>query len=329
MSGQFADCWFLTGPTASGKSELALALAERLGAEILALDSMTLYRGMDIGTSKPTSADQARVPHHLIDLADPGAEVSVDWYLRQARRAADVIRQRGRQPLFVGGTPLYLKAALRGLFDGPAADPAFRKALEHEAALHGTAPLHQRLGAIDPIAAGRIHPGDLRRITRALEVHALTGRPISAWQSQFARPATPAPPVACLLRDRQELYARIDERVVRMLDAGWIEETRGLVARFGSIGGQAAQAVGYASIIEHLAGRIDRAQLTAIIQTRTRQFCKRQLTWFRHLEELTPFPLAPEETFARRLERLAQFFVEYRKEPSAARPSGGDQAGTF
>jgi tRNA dimethylallyltransferase len=279
------ECWFLTGPTAGGKSAVAIEVAQKLDAEILALDSMTLYRGMDVGTAKPSAEDRLKVPHHLLDLLDPSESSSVAWYLKQAEAAAREVLGRGKKPLFVGGTPLYLKACLRGLFDGPPADPAFRAELEHDAKESGTPALHARLAAIDPLAASRILPGDLRRIVRALEVHRATGVPISDLQRQFETPADPAPKVACIVRPRLELRARIAERVYAMLASGWIDEVERLWNRKPGPGREARQAVGYFEISEHLAGNLDAAQMHEQIVIRTRQFSKRQMTWFRHIAE--------------------------------------------
>jgi tRNA dimethylallyltransferase len=183
----FDRALILTGPTGSGKSRLALDLAERLGAEIVCMDSMTLYRGMDIGTAKPSAADRARVPHHLLDVLDPWESASVAWWLGRAAECCRDIAGRGRRPLLVGGTPLYLKALLYGLFEGPPADETVRRRLSAEAERDGPAALHARLDRVDPATAARLHPNDLRRVVRALEVWELTGRPISAWQTQWRR----------------------------------------------------------------------------------------------------------------------------------------------
>src|SRR5437763_664579 len=176
-SDPFANALILTGPTGSGKTELGLELAERLGAEIVCMDSMTLYRGLDVGTAKPTAAERARVPHHLIDVLDPWESANVAWWLDRAAAACADIRSRGRRPLLVGGTPFYLKAVLYGLFDAPPLDRDLRSALEAEAMRVGPAAFHDRLRAVDPAAAARLHPNDVRRVVRALEVWQLTGKP--------------------------------------------------------------------------------------------------------------------------------------------------------
>lgn len=286
-----ARCWFLIGPTASGKTAVGIKLAERIGAEIVSLDSMALYRRMDIGTAKPTPAERAAVPHHLIDILEPHEEYSLAQYVAQAQDVVEAIESRGRRALFVGGTPLYLKGLLRGIFEGPPADWDFRHALEAEAAGRKPGWLHERLAAVDAPAAARLHPGDTRRIVRALEVHAKTGRPISQWQQQFDRPAQEAR-VFVLDWPRPLLHARIDARVEAMFAAGLIDEVRALLGCQVPLSRTARQAVGYREVLDHLAGRCDRATALALVQQHTRQLAKRQLTWFRSLSECRFVPVA-------------------------------------
>ncbi|MEM6329445.1 MAG: tRNA (adenosine(37)-N6)-dimethylallyltransferase MiaA [Planctomycetota bacterium] len=278
--------WCLSGATASGKTAIALALAERLGAEVLSLDSMAVYRGMNIGTAKPTAVQQAAVPHHLIDLVDPGEEFSVAEYLALATAKVEEVLGRGKQPLFVGGTPLYLKCLLRGLFEGPPADWELRQAILDELQLHGPGVLHQRLTQVDPLAASTIHPNDTRRLVRALEVFQATGEPISHQQMEFedARPAE-ACRVFVLRRERDEQHRRIERRVESMIAEGLVEETRGLTAGGRVLGRTASQAVGYREVIEHLGGRYGEQEMVERIKARTRRFAKRQGTWFRSLSE--------------------------------------------
>jgi len=286
------DCWFLTGPTAGGKTEIGLKLATRLGAEIISLDSMALYRQMDIGTAKPTAAEQAAVPHHLIDVADPHEEFSLAQYVEAAEACVAEIRGRGHQVLFVGGTPLYLKALLRGIFEGPAADEPFRRRLETEER-ESPGVLHRRLAQVDPTAAAKLHANDTRRLVRALEVFEKTGTPISQWQQQFNR-GRPAEQCRVFLLDwdRQTLYSRIDRRVEIMFDRGLVEEVANLLALDKPPSKTAAQAVGYREVIDHLHGGPDLKRTVELVQTHTRQFAKRQWTWFRSLSECRPVPIA-------------------------------------
>lgn len=282
----FHDCWFLTGPTASGKTVVGLALARRIVAEIVSMDSMALYRGMDIGTAKPTPDERREVPHHLVDVLDPHEEFSLAQYVDAADQAVRAIRRRGRAVLFVGGTPLYLKALLRGIFDGPAADWPLRRRLLDEAARKGPDMLHQRLAQVDPEAAERLHPNDLRRIIRALEVHEKTGQPISRLQEQFdrARPADQCR-VFVLTWPRETLYERINGRVCQMFDAGLVDEVRRLLANPRGLSRTASQALGYSEVIEFLQRGGHIAKTIELVQTHTRQFAKRQGTWFRGLSE--------------------------------------------
>jgi tRNA dimethylallyltransferase len=282
----FAGSWFLTGPTASGKSAVGIELARRIDAEIVSLDSMAVYRGMDVGTAKPSAADRQRAPHHLIDIVDPWADFSVAQYLTLAEEAVRQIRSRGHEPLFVGGTPLYLKALLRGLFSGPAADWDYRSQLEEIARREGLSELHRRLSVVDPAAARVLHPNDSRRIIRALEVYYRMGRPISEQQQQFDKlPTDDQRPVWVLDWRREQLHERIDRRVEAMFAAGLVEEVRGLLAGGRPLSRTASQALGYREVIEHLAGKTDLATTIDLVMLHTRQFAKRQLTWFRSLRE--------------------------------------------
>ena len=291
-----------------GKTAVGVALARRLGAEVVALDSMTLYRGMDIGTAKPTEAERGGVPHHLIDVLDPWEAASVADYRNRALQVVEDLEARGLRALFVGGTALYLKALLRGLFDGPGADLALRKTLEEEADRLGDPAMHARLATLDPATATRLHPNDRRRVVRALEVIETTGRPLSEQQVEHGRPAPGSVRVFALERPRLELMARIDRRVEAMFAEGLVEEVRSLQANDRPLGPVAAQGVGYREVIELLEGRIGLAEAIKLTQTRTRQFAKRQATWFRGLVEVRPWPVDPDEpaeTIADRLfERL-------------------------
>src|SRR5436190_13031148 len=250
------DCWYLTGPTAAGKTKVGVELRRRLNAEIVSLDSMALYQGMDIGTAKPAAEDQAAVPHHLLDLLPPTEEFSLSQYIAAAHAAIAEIKSRGREVLFVGGTPLYLKSLLRGVYPGPPADWDFRAAIETELQSLPLAALHERLQLIDPLLAAKLHPNDKRRIIRGLEVYRQTGQRLSHLQMQFdeARPAT-AVRVFVLAWPREELHRRIDARVEQMFAAGLVEEVRGLVARYGALSRTAVQAVGYREVLDYLQSR--------------------------------------------------------------------------
>ena len=278
----FVHAVVLTGPTGGGKSALALDLAEQLGGEIVAADSMTVYRGLDIGTAKPTLADQARVRHHLLDELDPWQSADVAWWLGRATEACADIIGRGKLPLIVGGTPFYIKALLYGLFAGPPADAAVRATLEAELAATSAVALHARLAVVDPPTAARLHPNDLRRVIRALEVFTVTGQPISALQQSWSQPPTPVP-VAVLDWPRAELYARIDARVDMMLAAGWAGEADRLSRAERPPGREAAKALGYAELAAVGRGELELPVARRLIQTATRQFAKRQLTFLRGL----------------------------------------------
>ncbi len=294
LPAPFRHALILTGPTGSGKTQSGIELAEQVGAEIVSMDSMALYRGLDIGTAKPSPEDRRRVPHHLIDVRDPWESASVAWWLDQAAACCRDIEGRGRRVLIVGGTPLYLKALLRGLFPGPPADPALRLRLAEEAERMGTASLHARLARLDPVAAARLHPHDRRRIIRALEVWQLTGKPMSAWQTQWSAPtddttrASDPRPAVWLNPPRAELYTRIDARVRAMFAAGLVEEVRALLRLPRPLGREAAQALGYKEVIAHLEGRAGLEETVARVQQHSRNFAKRQVTWFRHLPECRP-----------------------------------------
>jgi tRNA dimethylallyltransferase len=305
VTSPFANALILTGPTASGKSALALELADRLNAEIISADSMTLYRGMDIGTAKPSATERARIPHHLIDVLDPWESASVAWWLERSQEAVADIERRGKTALFVGGTPFYLKALLCGLFPAPPADPELRRQLESEAGRGGKEALHARLAAVDHVTANRLHPNDVRRVVRALEVWHLTSQPISAWQQQDWFGDSPRfRPGSCLVVEvlRPELYHRIDRRVEAMFAAGWVDEVYRLRKLPRPMGREASVALGYREIGEFLEGQRGLPETIAAVQLRTRQFAKRQLTWFRALPGVEW--LAPKLTFERWSDRM-------------------------
>ena len=277
------------GPTASGKTALALELAERLGGEIVSVDSALVYRGLDIGAAKPTPAERARATHHLLDVREPWQPYSAAEFAADARRAIDAIVARGRLPILAGGTGLYFRALLHGLSPMPEADPDIRAALEAEAAERGWAALHGDLAGVDPAAARRIRPNDAQRIQRALEVWRLSGRGISAWQADPPPPRLPVRVLKLVLApaDRATLHARIEQRLDAMLAAGFLDE----VARLRDLPGlrdhprplqlPALRAVGYRQAWEHLAGGTDLATFRDRAVFATRQLARRQLTWLR------------------------------------------------
>lgn len=280
------QCWFLAGPTACGKTAAGIVLAQRLDAEILSLDSMAVYRQMDVGTAKPTPAERSLVPHHLIDLVEPHEEYSTARYLQEAETACRQVLDRGRVPLFVGGTGLYLRAVLRGLFESAPKDPEFRRRLAREAAETSPEHLFERLREVDPATAARLHPNDLRRVIRALEVHHVTGCAASELQTQQPLPPDQRPQAVFWLHPpRDWLYERIDRRVDAMIAGGLVDEVRRLLAAPQPLSHTARQALGYREIIDHLEGRCELVEAVARIKLKTRQFAKRQHTWFRNLEE--------------------------------------------
>lgn len=310
------EACYLTGPTASGKTPLALEIAARLDAEILSLDSMAVYRGMDIGTAKPTAADRQRVPHHLLDVVDPTENFSVSCYVEAAHRVAGEIAGRGKRILFVGGTPLYLKSLLRGLFLGPPASAEFRQAVEADVAEYGLEPLRERLMQVDPLLAHKLHPHDARRMIRALEVAMVTGRPLSHWQTQFETPATnPHIRVAVIGLDRAWLHERINRRVDQMIALGLEDEVHALRQRYGELSKTASQAVGYREMLaatEHAgAERLPPtvlAETVTEIKAHTRQFARRQEIWFRGLKELQRFELTEQTSLPLLADRIAEWY---------------------
>jgi tRNA dimethylallyltransferase len=275
------SCVALVGPTGTGKTALALELAAALDAEIVNLDSRQVYRGLDIGSAKPRSAERARIPHHLFDVVAPDAPFNCARYRELALAAIADIRQRGRRVLLVGGTGLYLKVLRHGLFPGPPRDANVRAAL---AALEDEAPgaLHAELARVDPDCARRLHPHDRSRLVRALEVWRVTGRAMSAWQGEhgFAGPALDLVPIGLTL-DRACLYARINARAQAMVDAGLIEEIRALHAAGYGPEFPALASIGYRQIGAYLQGRCDLSSAIDEMAKHTRHLAKRQLTWFR------------------------------------------------
>jgi len=272
----------LLGCTATGKSAVAMDLARRLGAEILSVDSMQVYRRMDIGTAKPSRQERASIRHHMIDVVEPSESFSVARFVAMADRVLATASAAGQRLVVVGGTPLYLMGLAYGLFDGPAADAGFRQEFRRRAEAHGLPALHAELARVDPQAAERIHPNDAKRIERALEVWRLTGRPLSEQQVQWSGDRMRYPfTVVGIRRDRDDLNRRINARAREMMRQGLLEEVRMLRAEPAGLSEQARQALGYAEIIDHLDGKCDLEEAVERIKIHTRQFAKHQRTWYR------------------------------------------------
>jgi tRNA dimethylallyltransferase len=282
----------LVGPTASGKTEAALVIAETLGAEIVSVDSMLVYRGMDVGTAKPTSEERARVRHHLVDLAEPSEAFSVARYQQEGHAALEDIARRRRRPLLVGGSGLYFRALVDRL-EFPGTDPGTRAELELEAAAVGATKLHRRLAFADPAAAAKIEPGNVRRTVRALEVAAITGREFSTFAEAWERYPSGRVRAAGIELPRDALVARVEGRVRAMLDRGLLDEVRALRAR--GLGGwlTSTQAIGYAEMAAHLEGRLTLEEAVRETVTRTKSLARRQMAWFRRDPRIRWFEAGP------------------------------------
>jgi tRNA dimethylallyltransferase len=283
----------LVGPTASGKTEASLELARRLGAEIVLIDSMTVYRGLDVGTAKPTPEERAAVPHHVVDVAEPSEPFSVARFQRMAGEALAAIGARDNPALLVGGSGLYYRAVVDGL-EFPGTDPAVRAGLEAEAASLGAEALHRRLAAIDPAAAARIEPGNARRSIRALEVAAITGRPFSSFAESWDRYPEGRVRAAGVKLEPAALRARIEARTRRMLEQGLVEEVGDLLDRGFRRVVTASQAIGYAEVAGHLAGQLSLDAAAEQIVRRTRELARRQMGWFRRDPRIRWFEAGPE-----------------------------------
>lgn len=292
----------IAGPTASGKTSLSLLLAKQMDGEIVSADSMQIYRGMDIGTAKATAEEQAAVPHHMLDLLEPGENYSVSRYVEDASAVCDELFQRGKLPIVTGGTGLYIDALLAGRqFAGVSdEDRDLREQLSQDYDRFGGEAMHQRLAAVDPDRAAKLAPTDRRRLIRALEVYELTGRTISEHDahSRTLPPSFEALYVVLDYADRKTLYARIDERVDRMCENGLFEETQALLNRGVPDSSTCMQAIGYRQAAMALRGELSRGEAVALIKQATRRYAKRQLTWFRRHGEalrLAPDRMTPEE----------------------------------
>ena len=277
----------IIGPTASGKSDLAMALARQVGGEILSVDSMQVYRGMDVGTAKPSPQEQREVRHHVIDVVEPDQPFTAARFVELADAAIADAASRNVPLIAVGGTPLYFKVLFEGMFDGPGADDAVRTRLR---ALPNDE-LHRRLSETDPAAAARIHVNDTKRLIRALEVIELTGKPISSLQTEWESP-TPrhAAKWIGLSWDKDALNRRINTRVKAMLAAGWVDEVRALLARYPALSKTASEATGYAELIEHVKGNLSLDDASERIKIATRQLARRQMKWFKRFPNVQWLP---------------------------------------
>jgi len=280
----------ILGPTAVGKTELALALAETINAEVINADSQQIYRYLDIGTGKPSKAERERVRHHLIDVVNPDEDFNAALYRQLANATIEDIHERGARVLVCGGTGLYLKALTGGLFAGPGQDTQLRANLEREIAENGLAPLYERLIAVDPGANTKIHPNDRQRVIRALEVYQNTGRPLSTWQNEHRFHEQPFEVLKIgLLRDRAELYDLINQRGESMIRAGLLDEVRGLLARGYGLDLKPLRSVGYRQMGEVIEGTKKLPDAVEEMKQETRRLAKRQLTWFRSDPEIRWF----------------------------------------
>ncbi|MDO7787414.1 tRNA (adenosine(37)-N6)-dimethylallyltransferase MiaA [Desulforamulus aquiferis] len=271
----------IVGPTAAGKTDVAIELARMVRGEVVSADSMLVYRGMDIGTAKPTKEEMGGIPHHLMDVVEPDQEFSVARYQRLAEQSISGISDRGRLPLLVGGTGLYVRAVIDHYdFSEAPKDDGIREKLKIESENIGPVGMHAKLAEVDPITAGRLHPNDLRRVIRALEVYHQTGKPIS--QSENNKQSEPKYELHMfgLTMDRKLLYQRIEQRVDLMVKLGLVEEVKGLMGKYGNMG-TAMQGLGYKEIALYLEGKTSLEEALELLKRNTRRFAKRQLTWFR------------------------------------------------
>ena len=287
----------ILGVTASGKSRLAFELASTIGAEIISIDSMKVYRRMDIGTAKPSAARRRQIRYHLIDVVEPSESFSVDRFLKLTENAIKQIGSAQKPVVAVGGTAMYIKAMLYGIFEGPGTNDRIRKKLRSQIDARGLAELHKKLAEADPDAAQRIHPNDARRIVRAMEVFELTGKPISSFQQQFDAENTLRDwKIIGLRRDKADTGTRINQRVKRMLENGFIDEVKALLAEDEPLSKQAASAIGYAEIIDHLNGNLPFEEAVEKIKINTRRFAKAQRTWFKTFKNVNWLDIAEDES---------------------------------
>ncbi|MDP8218003.1 MAG: tRNA (adenosine(37)-N6)-dimethylallyltransferase MiaA [Candidatus Theseobacter exili] len=285
----------LVGPTGVGKTDVSVLLAEKTGSEIVSADSMQVYRGMDIGTSKPDDKLQKRVQHHLIDCVNPTDIYSVALYVDGAQKVINSIEEAGKRVLIVGGTGMYVRALLEGLFSGPGTDIKLREEMLEEIRENGPERLWERLRKVDSDCASKIGAGDTRRLIRALEVYSLTGQPISSQQTQWKEESSYHAHLIGLDRDRDDLYKRIENRVDEMIRDGLVDEVRGLISNEKTVNATAMQGIGYKEIVEYISGKMTLRESIDLLKRNTRRLAKRQLTWFRHMNGIKWICLKPDE----------------------------------
>jgi tRNA dimethylallyltransferase len=324
----------ILGTTASGKGRLAFDLAENLGGEIISIDSMKVYRRMDIGTAKPPKEARERIKYHLIDIVEPSDSFSVATFLDAALGAIEQIKSRNKPIIAVGGTALYIKALLYGLFEGPGTDEQIRNELRRRAEIEGLSGLYQELTKVDPVAAQKIHQNDAKRIIRALEVYKITGQPISTFQKQWTESQTMDEGpfdytqdrrgtkdekrmtkndwmIIGLRREKTEENKRINARVKKMLADGFVDEVKSLLAEEKPLSKQARCAIGYAEIIEHLSGLTTLEDATELIKKNTRRLAKSQRTWFKTFKNVNWLDIQPEESPEKILDRAKSLLIPH------------------
>ena len=277
----------LTGPTACDKTEIGFTVAQKIKGEIISADSMLFYRGMDIGTAKPSLDMRELVPHHFIDIVDPWESYSVGRYVDDVESLIDAADSKDRKFLIVGGSPLYVKGLVDGIFNGPEADWDIRRDLEELADEKGNQYVHDILQKIDPDKAVELHPNNLRRIIRAIEVYRITGKPVSELQEEYKLTRKSYQfNILCIAREREDIYRRINERVEIMFDKGLVDEVQSLLDNPGGLSKQAKQALGYKEIIQYLDGGLTLDDAKEMVKQSTRRFAKRQMTWFRRFPDV-------------------------------------------
>lgn len=302
----------IVGPTAVGKTKLSIDLAKALNGEIVSADSMQIYRYMDIGTAKPTPEERQGIPHHMIDVIDPDQEFSVAEYQRLATKAIDDIHRRNKLPIVVGGTGLYVKSLLYPMnFTDASYDPELRKQLQHEAEVRGKEYLHKKLQAVDPKTAARLHPNDVRRVIRALEVYHLTGKPMSEYNQELEKMGYRYNVAMIgLTMDRAKLYERINQRVDEMIQKGLLYEVKQLLDKGYTRDMISMQGLGYKELIDYFQGKISLEEAIYVLKRETRRYAKRQLTWFRAQKDIEWINVDELESYQALVERCLAYIKE-------------------